>query len=70
MTSMCLVGFPVILRFLFTKGLIIQSKLGLATMGIAANLGIATAASLTDLCHYIIATLCITTFNFVTYVGK
>ena len=39
-------------------------------MGIAANLGIATATSLTDLCHCIIATLGITTFNFVTYVAK
>ena len=49
----------------------VQSTLGFATMGIvAANLGIATAASLTDLCHYIIATLGITTFNFVTSVAK
>ena len=48
----------------------IQSTLGYATMGIAANLGIATATLLTDLCHYIIATLGITTFNFDTYVAK
>ena len=40
----------------------IQSTLGFATMGIAANLGIATATSLTVLCHYIIATLGITTY--------
>ena len=47
----------------------IQSTLGFATMGIAANLGIATATSLTDLCQYIIATLGIMTFNFVAYVA-
>ena len=51
-------------------GVKVQSALGLATMGIAANLGITTATSLTDLCHYIIATLGITTFNLITYVAK
>ena len=39
-------------------------------MGIAANLGKATATALTDLCHYIIATLGITTFNFIAYVAN
>ena len=48
----------------------IQSPLGFPTMGIADNLGIATVTLLTDLCHYIIATLGITTFNFDTYVAK
>ena len=48
----------------------LQSTLGFATMGIAANLGIATTTPLTDLCHYIIATLDITTSNFGLYVAK
>ena len=39
-------------------------------MDIAANLDTATTKTLTDLCYYIIATLGITTFNFVTYVAK
>ena len=48
---------------------LVQSTLGFATLGIAANLGIATATSLTDLCHYVTASLGITTFDFVTYVA-
>ena len=36
-------------------------------MDLAANLGIATANPFTELCHYIIATLDITTSNFCTY---
>ena len=48
----------------------IQSTLGFATMGIAANLGIATATPLTASCHYVIATLGITTPNFGPYVAK
>ena len=39
-------------------------------MGLAANLDIATATPLTDLCHYIIATLGITASNFGLYVAK
>ena len=39
-------------------------------MGLAVNLGIATATPLTDLCHYIIATVGITTPNFGPYVAK
>ena len=48
----------------------IQYTLGFATMDLAANLGIATATPFTDLCHYIIATLDITTSNFGPYVAK
>ena len=49
---------------------IVQYTLGFATMGLAANLDIATATSLTDLPHYIIATMDITTSNFCTYIAK
>ena len=42
----------------------IQSTLGFATTGLAANLGIATATPLTDPRHYIKATLGITTPNY------
>ena len=48
----------------------IQSTLGFTTMDFAGNLGIATATPLTDLRHYIIATLGITASNFVPYVAK
>ena len=48
----------------------IQSTLGFATMGKAANLGIATATPLTDLLYYMIATLGLTTSNFASYVAK
>ena len=48
----------------------VLSTLGFATMVIAAKLGIATATPFTDLCHYIIATLDITTSNFGPYVAK
>ena len=48
----------------------IQATLGFATKGLAANLGAVTATLLTDLSHYIIATLGITTFNFVANVAK
>ena len=58
------------LRFQFQDTVLLQSTLGFATMGIAANLDIAATTSLTDLCHYIIATLGITTFHFVPYVAK
>ena len=49
---------------------LLQSTLGFATMGIYANLDIATATPLMDLHHYIIATLGITTSNFGPYVAK
>ena len=48
----------------------IQPTLGFATMDLASNLGIATATPFTDLCHYIIATMDITTSNFCTYIVK
>ena len=48
----------------------VQSTLGFATMGLAANLDIATATLLTDPRQYIIATLGITTWNFGPYVAK
>ena len=47
----------------------LHSTLGFA-MGLTANLGIATTIRLTNLCHYIIATLGITTSNFGLYVVK
>ena len=50
--------------------MLIQCTLGFATMGLAANLGIATATPLTTSRHYIIATLGITTPNFGPYVAK
>ena len=46
------------------------STLGFTTMGLAANLGIATATPLTDLRYYIIATLGITASNFGPNVAK
>ena len=42
---------------MFRKKLVIQSALDFATTGLAANLEIATATTLTDPHHYIIATL-------------
>ena len=48
----------------------LQSTLGFATMGLAANLDIPTATLLTDPYQYIIATLGITTRNFGPYVEK
>ena len=45
----------------------VQSILGFATMVLAANLDIATTTSLTDLPHYIIATMGVTTSHFRTY---
>ena len=50
--------------------LVDESTLGFATMGLAANLGIATATPLTDLLQFIIATLDITTSNFCPYLVK
>ena len=55
---------------MFRKKLVIQSALDFATTGLAANLEIATATTLTDPHHYIIATLGITTPNFAPYVAK
>ena len=53
-----------------TKIYVVQSTIGFATMGLAVNLGIPTAIPLTDLSHYTIATLGITTSNFGPYVAK
>ena len=50
-------------------GLKVQSTLGFTTMGLAANLDIATATLLTDR-QYIIATMGIMTSNFCTYIVK
>ena len=58
---------------LFTNIIIcekVQSTLGFTTMGLVANLGIATATPLTDLCHYILVTLDIMTTNFGPFVAK
>ena len=57
-------------RLAKVAGKVVQSPLGFATMGLAANLYIATAALLTDLRQNIIATLGITAFNFSAYVVK
>ena len=57
-------------QLLANPKLVVQTTLGFATMGLAANLGIATVTPLTDLRHYIIANLGITIANFGPFVVK